>query len=415
MGQPVYLIGSGSEIGALQGQLCGAVLRERIGRVLIRAEKSGTAALLRERAARLQSTLEAAAPHWIEEARAMAHAAEVEAWAILAFNGLPMGFWGDDYRPAPLDLQNDWQRGPDEMVSAADAQGYEPTLGGDCTAYFALGEATIGGETIFHKNRDSPDEIQNIYIKHCAGQKRFVGAGDIGNLGTAHLFAEGGWAGANNTGSRIEAAEFRDCALNDCHVLRWLGEHCRDLDEIVPALQTLFDGDWMGGGGFNRGSIWLFADAARGLVVEATSHHMAHQWFEGDEICVRTNHFLLPEMTRYCRGAEPNSVRRFERASELWEEARGVIGLATAAEIGRDRQGAPDAICVNPSDGFSGCTVSTSTVAMGRDVDTRGMHFRNCHPSYTHAIIVSPFDRVSDSDLLSGAHNQHWRNFRGWV
>ncbi|MBV9866569.1 MAG: hypothetical protein JO316_14540 [Abitibacteriaceae bacterium] len=413
MGQPVFLIGQSDEVGALQGELQRAVLTNRIERLLHRAQESQATDLLAARAQRFTELLDDAAPHWLQEAQAIAAAAGLEPWHLLALNCLPGDFWGERYSSAPL---GEGQSG-DELVNAYEAQGYEPLLGGDCTTFFGLGEATISGETLFHKNREERDEIQCIYIKQIEGFNRFVGAGDIGNLGTAHLHTEDYWVGANNTGSPVPPTEFEDCALSDSHVLRYLAEHCASLDEIVPALEDLVARRLLGGGGANTGMILLFADAGRGLIVEATSRRLAYRWFkESGDMAVRSNHFILPEMQAYCLSPLPGSVRRYERAMQLWESQQGYASIPTCGEIGRDRDGVPYAICRNPSDKLGSVTVSTSTATISSHDDRRCQtHFRNCHPAYTPALIVAPLDRVSDSDLVSGVHNQEWRRYRAWA
>jgi hypothetical protein len=58
--------------------------------VLIHADdEAGTTSLLQERVARFTRVLEAAAPHWLEEAQALADAAAIEVWQLLALNCLP--------------------------------------------------------------------------------------------------------------------------------------------------------------------------------------------------------------------------------------------------------------------------------------------------------------------------------------
>jgi hypothetical protein len=144
---------------------------------------------------------------------------------------------------------------------------------------------------------------------------------------------------------------------------------------------------------------------------------MAHEWIEGDDaIAMRTNHFLLPEMQPFCLPPLENSVVRLQRVTELCEQQQGFLTIPTCGEIGRDRAHAPHAICRNSSDNLGSCTVSTSTANISSHDDRRCQtHFRNCHPSYTHAVILTPLDRVSDSDLVSGSHNQHWRNYQSTV
>jgi hypothetical protein len=411
MGEPVFLVGSANEIGTLLGQHQQKVLSERIARTLAHAEKSGQTAVFYERAERLGAALESIAPHWLEETRALANAANFQVQDILALNCLPPDFWGKEYVPPPL-----FNAQSGELVSAFDAQGYEPLMGGDCTSFFALGESTISGETLFHKNREERDEVQCLYIKQNDNCFRYVAGNDIGNIGIAHVHTENYWAGANNTGSPVVPQEYEDCVLTDCHVLRYLAEKCESLNDIIPTLNDLIARKLLGGGGYEFGMIFLFADAYRGLVIECTSRRLAQRWFEGNEMAVRSNHFVLPEMQEFALPPRPGSVARYDRASELWQAAEGHAGISTCGEIARDRETMPHAIARNPSDGWQSATVSTSTTTISPHDDRRcATHFRNCHPSYTPAVIFTPLDRVSDADLLSGAHNQEWRFYRGWA
>ncbi len=424
MGNPVFLIGDSREVGQLQGELQSAFLRERVQRVVARAETSQTVPLLKTRAEKFAGVLRATCPHWLEEADAMAQSAQVEAWQILAMNCLPENFWGENsqfYAPAPLVEKDIAQAKRDtkgeELVNPIEAQSLDLAAGGgDCTTFFALNGASLSNETLFHKSRDERDEVQTAYIKQCDNRYRFIGGAEVGNLGTAHLHTEHFWAGANNTGSDISPKEYEDCALSDAHVLRYVGENCVGLDDIIPALENLILQNHLGGGAPNAGMILLFADESRGLVVEATSRRLHAEFFDGDAMVVRTNHFLFPEMQEYSRPAHAGSLARYERAVELWEEQDGFASIPGCGELSRDRENAPLAICRNPSDDLKSVTVSTSTAIISSHDDRRCQtHFRNCHPSYTPAIILTPLDRVCDSDLASGAYNQQWRNYRGWI
>lgn len=424
MGSPVFLVGSAAEVGQVQGELQREFLQERVARVVAQAESSQQTPILRERAERFGELLGKICPHWLVEAEALVAAAQVEQQHLLALNCLPKDFWGKqyaNYTPAPLvarDIANaKSETKGQELVNPIDAQSLDLAAGGgDCTTYFALADATLSNETLFHKNREERDEVQTMYIKQCDGSYRFIGASDVGNLGTAHLHTENFWVGANNTGSDVLPSEYIDCALSDAHVLRYLAERCTDLDEIVPALEELIAQNALGGGGPQAGMILLFADAERGLVVEATSRRLHAEFFEDDAMVVRTNHFVFPELQEYSLPAQPGSIARYERATELWEAEDGFASIPSCGEIARDRENAPFAICRNPSDKLQSVTVSTSTAIISAHDDRRCQtHFRNCHPSYTPGVILTPLDRVSDSDLVSGAHNQQWRDYRGWI
>jgi len=420
MGQAIYLTGAAAEVGTKQGQLQRQYLVERAERL---ARRMHAAALDKStfaiRLDAFEQCLESAAPHWLEEAQATADAAGLECWQLLLFNMALPELAQQQYEAPPLVARTleEARAGDRGIVNPYEAQGTDPAMGeGECTSFFVLGDATTAGETLLHKNRDSYDEVQQIYIKHIDGQHRFVGSADVGNLGTAHLHNEDLFAGANNTGSPLHEEHYQQNALNDCHVLRYVGEKCADMEEIIPCLQELQARHWMSGGGHQLGSIFLFADARRGLIVEATSFHFEYQWFEDDNVEVRANHFEFPAMQQYCNGALPGSAERASRAREILEPLEGLMDISTCGEVSRDRVNAPYAICRNPSDAWETVTVSTATATISPHDDRRSQtHFRNGHPGYCPPVILSPLDLVSDSDLVSGAHCDHWRGFRGWI
>jgi hypothetical protein len=421
MGEAVFLVGEAREVGELQGGLQRTFLQERLTRIMQRAERASLIETLRERAESYATVLAITCPNWLEEAAGVASGAGLEAWQILALNCLPRDFWAGEYSPAPLVEKNIARaklETDEDLVNPYEAQGVDLAAGGgDCTTFFALPESTLPGETLLHKNREEKDEVQWVGIKQLLNTQRFVAGGDVGNLGIAHCHTENFWAGANNTGSAVPPQEYSDCALSDAHALRYLAEHCASLDEIVPALEELIARNHLGGGAFEAGMILLFADAARGLIVEATSRRLHAEYFEGEAMLVRTNHFVFPEMQEWALAPHPGSIERYKHATQLWNEQSGFASIPSCGEIARDRENAPHAICRNPSDNLNGSvTVSTSTSTISPHDDRRSQtHFRNCHPSYTPAIILTPLDRVSDSELVSGEHNQHWRNYRGWA
>jgi len=420
MGQAIYLTGSAAEVGTLQGNLQKAFLQERAARFERMMHLCGVSkSTFTPRLAAFETCLLAAAPHWLEEAQAIANTAGLELWQLLLWNLDLPELKNVAYEPAPLILRNlqTARAGDDGIVNPYEAQGTDPGMGeGECTTFFALGDSTTAGETLLHKNRDSRDELQNIYIKHIDGFRRFVGSGDLGNLGTAHLHTEELFAGVNNTGSPLIESQYQENALNDCHVLRYIGENCGDLNEVVPCINDLQSQNLLGGGGYGLGMILILADAERGLIIEATSRQLHYQWFEEEGITVRANHFEFPEMQAYCSGILPGSEIRAERARQLLRPLDGLMDIATCGEISRDRENAPDAICRNPSDNLKTVTVSTATATISAHDERRCQtHFRNGHPGYCPPVILSPGDIVSDSDLASGAHYEHWRGFRGWV
>src|SRR4051812_14386405 len=102
MGEAVFLVGDGREVGELQGTLQRSFLQERIGRILQSAEAESILSVLQARADRFGEVLAARCPHWLEEVQGISSGAGIEAWQLLAQNCLPENFWGAKYSPAPL-------------------------------------------------------------------------------------------------------------------------------------------------------------------------------------------------------------------------------------------------------------------------------------------------------------------------
>lgn len=408
MGEAVFLSGTAREIGALQGAWQKRVLAERLTRTLQRADETSQLNALQIRAENFARVLAKFCPYWLEECDAMAREIGAESWQLLALNALPPNFWAREYAPPPLSSS-----ALSAEVDVYEAQGIEAGLGGECTAFFALGEATLAGETLLHKNRDERDEVQCVFIKKVAGKFRFAGGADIGNLGAAHVHTENLWAGANNTGSKVVAGEYADCALSDSHALRFFAENCRDLDDVPAACAELISAGALGGGDFDCGSIFLLADASRALIIEATSRRLAHRFFSGDEAEARTNHFLFEELRAYSQPPVAGSETRLQRVRELLQRADGTLNIPLCREIARDRKNAPHALCRNVEDGLGSVTVSTATATISSHDDRRcATHFHDGHPRFCPVVVASPLDSVSDSDLLSGAHNQRSRALR---
>jgi hypothetical protein len=385
----ICLTGDAAAIGKLQGELQRPFLEDRAARF----ERMTYAAqlnesTLRKRAARFAESLSQIAPHWLEETTALARAAGLEAEQLLSWNATQPELEKRSYLPASIENA------------------------GECTTFFALGESAANGETVFHKNRESVDEVQTVFIKQSGAAQRFVGSADIGNIGTAHLLNEKGIAGANNTGSLVAPEHVSADGLDDCHLLRYFGETCANLDEIIPCLEDLLARNLVRGASSNTGMILIFADASRGLLIETTAHHFNHAWIKGDAIATRTNHFVFEEMRALSAGEHPGSELRDMRAREMLAQTPK-LDIARSVEIACDQQNAPHAICRNPSDAQGTVTVSTSTSIIG-DGDCR-MTIYNGHPAYAAPVTLSPRNSTCPNKLISGLHNQYYRRLRGWI
>jgi len=313
MSRVVLLSGNPTEIGRAYGDLVGSTLRERAERTRQCASRSAwSQAELAERAERFRTCVGRIAPEWLDEAEAMAKAAGVEAADLYLLNALPRGFWD--------------------------------TPAGGCTAALVVGSQSATGRTLLEKNRDVRNERQDFHVRRALGGAQIFASRDIGNLGFAHFHSDRLLAGANNTGGYIVPEEYRDCALGDCHLLRLVAERAATCDEALAILEEAIAKEVAGGGDPNRGSIFLFAEPARGVVAEMTSRHLA--WREvRDATEVRTNHFLLDEMRPYA-GDPPsaNSLRRYARAHEVLDPLENK-NVADLVRFSRDHADGADSIC----------------------------------------------------------------------
>lgn len=336
MSQAVVLEGDPREVGRGYGARVAPVLRDRLRRLREQAAATGWGReRLVERAERFRGFVARIAPEWLDEVEGIAAGAGVAAGDVLVLNALPPRFW----------------------ARAAD----------ECTSWLLVGSASATGDTILHKNRDELDEAQDLHVRRVQGDIQVLASRDIGNLGFAHFHSDVALAGANNTGSRVPAAELRDCGLICSHLLRLVAERANSCDEAVAVLEEAVAKGVAGGSGGYRGMLLLFAEPAKGVVVEMTSRRLACQEVHGG-VLVRTNHFRLPEMQRYA--AEPpdaNNLLRYDRACDLLARAAGTV--PDCVRMARDRANGPDSICSDNAH-HPWMTISTCThVVHGENAD----------------------------------------------
>jgi len=325
----------------------------------------------------LESLLAEAAPHWLEEIDGISETTGIDRTDQLAINCLPDGFWD-----APDDAHH-------------------------CTSFLAVGSASKTGETVLHKNRDERDWVQTVHVKQIAGANRYLGGVDVGNVGLAQFVNEHGLCGANNTGSHIKADESIDGKLNDCLMTRLIAEKARSCEDALGIVEDLIGRGLCSGAGTNRGIIFLFADRDRGLIVECTSKHTAHEWID-DGLGVRSNHFLCPEAQDWIsQPVKDNSRRRYERACELVLPHEGQITSELFAQVSRDHTAGPDSICTDNHEHFW-MTVSGFTHTIRRaHTDLLSVTWI-CNGNTRNACYFPVHLGVLDNspDLVSGAHNE---------
>jgi len=371
------LAGSAEKVGNEYGALIGPALRARLERVRVQAGLKGLGdADVHAKVSAFTDLLAEVAPHWLEEVEGIAAATDMEPVDLLAFNCLPDDFWD------------------------------VPSAGHECTSYMAIGGASATGESLLHKNRDERDWLQNVHIKQVEGTHRYLAGVDVGNVGIAQFVNEHGLCGANNTGSYIPVRESIADGLGDCLVMRLVAERARCCEDALQLIEELIDREVCGGAGPNLGTIYLFADRNRGLIIENTSRHLAYEWID-DGLGIRSNHFVLPEARAWmAREPNANTALRYERACELIRPHEGRATSELFARVSRDYSAGPDSICNDNREHFW-MTLSGFTHTIRRE-QTDSLTVTWICNGHAHNACYFPMHlgvRENAADLVSGEHS----------
>ncbi len=358
----VTLLGSACDIGRQVGALSRDALRRRLLAQL--GDESGWPVLLDDNADRCDAYRELLlrfSPHWLGEAEGMAEGAGVPLEVLL-------------------------------LINSASAE-LKPPSAGDCTAFMVLGSASEDGANLFHKNRDNRPDTQLFFARHIDGQYGVLGGVEVGGLGLAHAVNEHGLAGANNTGSPLAQAS-ADVGFDDRQILRMVAERAETCDEALRLCEELAAAGVARGDAGRFGMIFLFADPARGLVVEMTDREVWHEFHDDGLVC-RSNHFLLDGAMSAAAPLDASATthQRYARAEELLRPCIGHLRPGDLLAAGRDTVGYPASLC-NPS------TVSMVTHQLAADLEHRTSWVCNGYPlsaqtrEWLHTEVATPVTYV---------------------
>ncbi|MGH2559376.1 MAG: C45 family autoproteolytic acyltransferase/hydrolase [Thermomicrobiales bacterium] len=209
----------------------------------------------------------------------------------------------------------------------------------ECTSFLATGAATADGISILHKNRDSAPRPQGLWVRAISGIYRYLAGGDASDHGVIHFVNEHGLAGAMNAGSPNDDTVAE--GLPTPQVLRLIAEKATTCEEALAILEEIVGRGWYTNG--PSGSLWLFVEPARGLVVENTFRHIDHVWIEND-VHARANDFFLPNTLPFTR---PDALTntRYLAARRGVERVRGHVTAADFNWLSRDTASEPQRIC----------------------------------------------------------------------
>ncbi len=250
----VRLAGTPEQIGTIWGEINKeAIARDIKESYLKRATAVGIPReTLLERSAASVRIIEQIAPHWLEEARAVAHAAGVP-------EDLYVAYLDGAVRSRFLDED------PDE-----------------CTSYAVSRAHARGGAIMFHKTRDNRDVLQTVYIVESSleGINKFIAVSNAtGLLGLSMMVNEKGLAGAgdypadrkkDSSTLRLKPAPNRFRGVMGGTILRHIAERASNCAQALAIIEHCVDKGWYAGGKVG-GNHWLFVDR-EGTILEVCNN-----------------------------------------------------------------------------------------------------------------------------------------------
>ena len=246
----VVLSGTPAKVGETWGTVNRQAIRNAIERYLAKArtEKLSEKTLL-ERAQPFVEIVKRIAPHWIEESRAIARAAGVDADLYLSF-----------------------------VANSPRGIGFH-----ECTSYAAAGKYTQGGAAFFHKNRDNVDRPQAAYAlaSSVKGVNKFISVSNASAVDCSMMVNDKGLAGSADYPAHLtrkgdprallpEAAEPQFRGMMNGSMLRHVAERAADCGQALKIIQDLVKRGYYAGGTVN-GTHWLFVDRT-GTIMEVSSN-----------------------------------------------------------------------------------------------------------------------------------------------
>ncbi len=221
----ISLEGSPAEVGRAFGSANASDVKGEVDEFF--GDRSRRDAILRA-TAHYRSLVKRLAPHWLEEAAALAGAAGVNADEYLAYQGAK----------------------------------YRGINRGDCFTYFSAPKHNFGDVTLFHKNRDNRNRPQAAYVKgvKVSGRPlyRFAATGDTSDMGTMMGVNEKGLAAAADTGESDPDPRFRGMMNPD--TMRHILELASDVAQACELLEQ-HNAERIYAGG-KIATNWMFADAS---------------------------------------------------------------------------------------------------------------------------------------------------------
>ena len=311
----VQLGGSPAEVGRIWGETNKRVIKHDFTHYYLRkaAAKGISEKVLLERAKAFVRIVQEIAPHWLEEARAIARAAGIREDLYIAFVAC---------RPRSLFLH-------------------------ECTSYSVARQYAQGDAIFFHKTRDNVDRDQAAYIltSSLPGIHKFIAVNNASVISCSMMVNDQGLAGSADYPAHLtrkgdpsalvpESAPPVYRGMMCGSILRYIAERASSCAEALEIIKDFVGRGFYAGGDVN-GNHWLFVDRS-GVILEVSNNtrHVASRY-----------HSQKVYFSRLDNSAAAKRMR----------EADGPIDFALFHGVARDRS-----ICFKSS--ISGMTVEIDPV-----------------------------------------------------
>lgn len=227
------------------------------------------------------------APHWVEEASALARAAAVDPEIYLAYQGAK----------------------------------YRGINTPDCFTYFSPPRRSESGMTIFHKNRDNRDRPQCAYVKETRTSNRdlfrFAATGDTSDIGTMMGLNEKGLAAAADTGASDPSPRF--VGMMNPDLMRLVLEQAATVAEAWELLEDIHNQRIYAGA--KVATNWMFADAAGQCIrVEQYSESLARTHDQSEFLTMRDDdrgQFVMASLRGSVSPLSPSLLNRISRSEPV--------------------------------------------------------------------------------------------------
>jgi len=278
-------VGGPREIGTLWGKTNAGSIRHDFEEYFIKPARAEhvTDAMLVERSAKFVRICTDIAPHWLQEAEAVADAAGLDRQLYVAFvAGVYRSLFLHD----------------------------------ECTSYAVSSRFTEGNLILFHKNRDNAPKAQSaaIIASTVQGVNKFITITDASVLACMMMVNDKGLAGSADTGGTLEVDRPRYRGMMNTFMLRYIAERAATCGEALSIIQDFVKKGWYAGGG-STGTHWLFVDGSGAILeVSNNSDTVEHRYHSGEKV-----YFSVREDTKAARtladGQPPIPLRLFHDVS----------------------------------------------------------------------------------------------------